>query len=124
MRIAFFDLDKTIIKKDSIIPFMIFYLKKNPKSIIYYIRLIPYLILFFLKIIDNNKIKYEIASIFRNITIEFGEKIGKENFTTKGKNRGHGLLLVNEIVKNNTIFETKRNIKNDIYSQTIIVKKP
>ena len=78
MRIAFFDLDKTIIKKDSIIPFMIFYLKKNPKSIIYYIRLIPYLILFFLKIIENNKIKYEIASIFRNITIEFGEKIGKE----------------------------------------------
>lgn len=78
MRIAFFDLDKTIIKKDSIISFMIFYLKKNPKSIISYIRLIPYLILFFLKIIDNNKIKYEIASIFRNITIEFGEKIGKE----------------------------------------------
>ena len=36
------------------------------------------MILFFLKIIDNNKIKYEIASIFRNITIEFGEKIGKE----------------------------------------------
>ena len=62
MRIAFFDLDKTIIKKDSIIPFMIFYLKKNPKSIIYYIRLIPYLILFFLKIIDNNKIKYEFRS--------------------------------------------------------------
>ena len=78
MRIAFFDLDKTIIKKDSIVPFMIFYLKKNPKSIIYYIRLIPYFILFILKIIDNNKIKYEIASIFRNITVEFGESIGKE----------------------------------------------
>ena len=78
MRIAFFDLDKTIIKKDSIVPFMIFYLKKNPKSLIYYIKLIPYLILFFLKIIDNNKIKYKIASIFKNITIEFGEQIGKE----------------------------------------------
>ena len=50
-------------------------------------------------------------------------KIGKENFTTKGKNRGHGLLLVNQIVLNNHIFETKRTIKNDIYSQTIIVKK-
>ena len=51
------------------------------------------------------------------------EKIGKENFTTKGKNRGHGLLLVNQIVQKNNIFETKRNIKNDIYSQTIVVKK-
>ncbi|MBW5397721.1 phosphoserine phosphatase, partial [Brachyspira pilosicoli] len=28
MKIAFFDLDKTIIKKDSIVPFMFFYLKK------------------------------------------------------------------------------------------------
>ena len=92
MRIAFFDLDKTIIKKDSIIPFMIFYLKKNPKSIIYYIRLIPYLILFFLKIIDNNKIKYEIASIFRNITIEFGEKIGKE--FADSKNKKYTLIMV------------------------------
>ena len=50
------------------------------------------------------------------------EKIGKENFTTKGKNRGHGLLLVNQLVKKNNIFDTKREIKNNIYSQTIIVK--
>ena len=51
------------------------------------------------------------------------EKIGKESFSTKGKKRGHGLLLVNDIIKNNSIFETKHEIKNDIYSQMIIVKK-
>lgn len=69
----------------------------------------------------ENEFRMIISNTYNNAIDE--EKIGKENFTTKGKNRGHGLLLVNEIVKNNTIFETKRNIKNDIYSQTIIVKK-
>ena len=78
MKIAFFDLDKTIIKKDSIVPFMFFYFKKNPKSFIYYIRLIPYFILFIFRIIDNSRIKYEIARIFTNISIEFGDKIGEE----------------------------------------------
>lgn len=68
----------------------------------------------------ENEFRMIISNTYNNEIDE--EKIGKENFTTKGKNRGHGLLLVNEIVKNNTIFETKRNIKNDIYSQTIIVK--
>lgn len=109
MMIAFFDLDKTIIKKDSIVPFMIFYLKKNPKSIIYYIKLIPYFILFFFKIIDNNKIKYKIASIFKNITVEFGENIGKEfadsiipnlyykdalNEIEKLKSQGYNLIMI------------------------------
>lgn len=109
MKIAFFDLDKTIIKKDSIVPFMIFYFKKNPKSAIYYIRLIPYFILFFLKIIDNNIIKYKIASIFRNITIECGENIGREFANTiipnlyykdaleeikKLKNKSYTLIMV------------------------------
>ena len=69
----------------------------------------------------ENEFRMIISNTYNNEIDE--EKIGKENFTTKGKNRGHGLLLVNEIVKNNTIFETKRNAKNDIYSQTIIVKK-
>lgn len=69
----------------------------------------------------ENEFRMIISNTYNNTIDE--EKIGKENFTTKGKNRGHGLLLVNEIVKSNTIFETKRNIKNDIYSQTIIVKK-
>ncbi|MEI0567611.1 HAD-IB family hydrolase [Brachyspira pulli] len=78
MRVAYFDLDKTILSKDSIVPFMKFYLKKNPSSIIYYIALIPYFLLFCLKIINNESVKYRIAHIFKNIDIEFGDKIGKE----------------------------------------------
>ena len=70
----------------------------------------------------DNEFRMIISNTYNNEIDE--EKIGKENFTTKGKNRGHGLLLVNQIVQKNNIFETKRNIKNDIYSQTIIVRKP
>lgn len=70
---------------------------------------------------SDNEFRMIISNTYNNQIDE--AKIGKENFTTKGKNRGHGLLLVNQIVLNNHIFETKRTIKNDIYSQTIIVKK-
>ncbi len=69
----------------------------------------------------DNEFRMIISNTYNNDIDE--EKIGKENFTTKGKNRGHGLLLVNQIVQKNNIFKTKREIKNNIYSQTIIIKK-
>ena len=69
----------------------------------------------------ENEFRMIISNTYNNEIDE--EKIGKESFTTKGKNRGHGLVLVNQIIQKTNIFETKRNIKNDIYSQTIIVKK-
>ena len=50
-------------------------------------------------------------------------KIGKEKFTTKGKDRGHGLLLVNHIVSKNKIFEISTKISNGIYVQTLKIKK-
>ncbi len=49
-------------------------------------------------------------------------KIGKEKFTTKGKNRGHGLLLAKNIVNNNNIFEIKTQILNGIYVQLLTIK--
>ena len=51
------------------------------------------------------------------------DKIGKERFSTKGKNRGHGLLLVKHIVGNNNIFETKTDIINGLYIQTVTITK-
>lgn len=51
------------------------------------------------------------------------DKIGKERFSTKGKNRGHGLLLVKHIVSSNDIFETKTNITNGLYIQTVTITK-
>lgn len=50
-------------------------------------------------------------------------KIGLESFSTKGKNRGHGLLLAKQLVGKNNIFETKTEIQDDLYIQTIEIKK-
>lgn len=50
-------------------------------------------------------------------------KLGKEKYTTKGKNHGHGLLLVKGIVNNNKIFETTTQITDKLYIQNIIIKK-
>lgn len=50
-------------------------------------------------------------------------KIGKESFSTKGKTRGHGLLLVKQLIGNNQIFEIKTDIQENLYIQTIIVKE-
>lgn len=51
------------------------------------------------------------------------DKIGKERFSTKGKNRGHGLLLIKQIINNNPIYEMKTEITNELYTQIINVKK-
>lgn len=48
-------------------------------------------------------------------------KIGKEKFTTKGKNRGHGLLLANHIINKNNTFKIKTEILNELYIQTIFI---
>jgi len=50
------------------------------------------------------------------------EKIGIEKFTTKGKNHGHGLLLVKHILRNNSNFESNREIINNLYVQKIKIK--
>lgn len=49
-------------------------------------------------------------------------KIGKEAFSTKGKTRGHGLLLVKHLVNNNEIFELKTDIQESLYIQAITIK--
>lgn len=51
------------------------------------------------------------------------EKIGKEKFTTKGKNHGHGLLLVKHILHNNSIFESHNDIMNNLYIQKLKIKE-
>ena len=51
------------------------------------------------------------------------DKIGKEKFTTKGKHRGHGLLLVKHILHNNSIFESHTEINNELYVQKLKIKE-
>lgn len=51
------------------------------------------------------------------------EKVGEEKYSTKGKNRGHGLLLVKKILSENKIFSEERKITNELYIQKIIIKR-
>jgi len=106
---VFFDLDDTIIKGDSIVKFMAFYLKRNPSKIFIYISLIPYFILFMLHIVKNKKMKERIAKIFEHETIDNLSKVGLEFVNTviskcyysyaleeikKCKEKGYTLVLI------------------------------
>lgn len=51
------------------------------------------------------------------------KKLGFISYSTKGKKRGHGLLLVNSIVRSNKIFENEKIITDNLFTQKLIVKK-
>ena len=51
------------------------------------------------------------------------ESIGKEKYTTKGKNHGYGLMLVNRILEENKRFEAHRVLTDVVYSQKLKIKK-
>ena len=68
----------------------------------------------------KEKIEIIITNTFNNeINLD---KIGKESFSTKGKHRGHGLLLVNKILSENNMFEAKNEIRGNIYIQSLKIK--
>lgn len=68
----------------------------------------------------KEKIELIITNTFNNeINLD---KIGKESFSTKGKHRGHGLLLVKKILSENNMFEAKNEIRGNIYIQSLKVK--
>ena len=70
----------------------------------------------------NNEVNIIISNTFDGNIDE--EKLGQTRFTTKGKNHGHGLLLVKSIINSNSIFESKTNIVKDIFTQTLIITNP
>ena len=51
------------------------------------------------------------------------ESIGKTKYTTKGKNHGYGLMLVNRILEENKRFEAQRVVTDIVYSQKLKIKK-
>lgn len=68
----------------------------------------------------KEKIEIIITNTFNNeINLD---KIGKESFSTKGKHRGHGVLLVNKILSENNMFEAKNEIRGNIYIQSLKIK--
>lgn len=71
--------------------------------------------------VNNNKeFKLIISNSYNNIIDN--NKLGKEKFSTKDKNRGRGLLLVNRLKKSNEKFDIRNQIFDRIYIQTIIIK--
>lgn len=71
-----------------------------------------YLVNDIVKIIISNSYNYKVDE----------EKVGKEKYSTKGKNRGHGLLLVKRILNENNRITSETKITDKLYIQTIKVK--
>ena len=68
----------------------------------------------------NKELKFIISNTFNNeIDVK---KMVKEVFSTKGKDRGHGLMLVNYILESNKIFNLKTEINNGVYSQNLFIQ--
>lgn len=67
----------------------------------------------------ENKINIIISNTFTN-KID-SDKLGKAKISTKGKNRGHGLLLVKSILSSNDIFESKNEIIDNLFIQKLTI---
>lgn len=79
---------------------------------------------------EEKKLGIEIYLIKKNIEIiisnTYGnnidsEKIGKERYSTKGKNRGHGLLFVKRILTENKFITSENQVTDRLYIQKIII---
>lgn len=67
----------------------------------------------------DNGFEMIISNTFDNV---LNKKIGIEKYSTKGINRGHGLLLVKNILSQNKMFEVKNEVNNNLYIQYIRIK--
>lgn len=76
--------------------------------------------------IDISKIEKEviikIANTYNNDKVDY-TKLDEYKYSTKGKNRGIGLYLVQKIVnKNKTLFRIEREINDKYFIQTLFIK--
>ncbi len=69
---------------------------------------------------DNNAIIIDIENTFKG-TVNI-EKINHKNYSTKGKNRGLGLYIVNNLVKNTSNINLVQEIDKNIFITKIYVK--
>ena len=65
----------------------------------------------------KNDIEIIISNTYSNKVDK--DKIGNERYSTKGLTRGHGLLLVKRILRNNNRLTSEAKITDTVYSQTI-----
>lgn len=62
-----------------------------------------------------------ISNTYDNVIEE--DKMGNERYSTKGKNRGHGLLLVKRILNENNRITSETKITDNLYIQTIKINE-
>lgn len=75
-----------------------------------------------IEFIDNDDtIEFILSNSYKGI-INFDE-IDKQGYSTKGKGRGSGLALANEIIKNNKFLKQSREINGKFYVQKLYIKK-
>lgn len=67
----------------------------------------------------NDEFEMIISNTFEN---KIDKNMGSKKYSTKGINRGHGLLLVKSIVGSNKLFEIKTEINNNLFIQYIKIK--
>ena len=70
---------------------------------------------------ESNRIVLDIENSFNN-KLDFN-KIGTKNYSTKGKNRGLGLYIVKNIIKNNSDISIEQYVDGNIFISKIYVKK-
>lgn len=71
---------------------------------------------------EENTTNIELANTYRNY-IDIN-KINMYGYTTKGKEHGVGLYLVNKIIKNNKIFELNTKVDNQFFVQHLKIHHP
>lgn len=69
---------------------------------------------------EEDEMIFQISNTFKgSVNIDL---INKPNYSTKGKNRGYGLALVNQRIKANSKLKLKSEISNDVFIQSLQVK--
>ena len=70
---------------------------------------------------EKDNIRFSLSNSY-NGSIKFDE-IDKEGYSTKGKGRGVGLALVNEIIAGNSLLKQTREINGKFFVQNLYIKK-
>lgn len=71
---------------------------------------------------EGNTTNIELANTYKNY-IDIN-KINMYGYTTKGKEHGVGLYIVNKIIKNNKIFELNTKVDNQFFVQHLKIHHP
>ena len=84
------------------------------------------------KLVENSYLGDMKTKDFKDLTRIIGvyldnaiekDKVGNERYSTKGKNRGHGLLLVKRILNENNRITSETKITDSLYIQTIKINE-